>query len=126
MYLQSTQFNLHASNYIDDPADYPLVYGFSYSVGKKDYTASLSLGATSTVSHSSSMFPSGVVFCFLSVGDSHGAFSLSSTNVTSEAYKGTDMVAFASTVLTTNLNSALAASDPDKATQTINMVLSLS
>ena len=59
----------------------------------------------------------------MSVADSYGAFSLTSKNVTSEAYKGVDVVAFASTVLTTNLKSALAASDPDKATQTINMVL---
>ena len=118
---QATEFNIFASNFIDDPNDYPLAYQFSYSINAK-LTDTLSLGQSSSITHTSSMFPAGTIYCILHVSDIYDGYSISTANTTFVAYQGNDLYTFASSVLTSNLNTALSTSNSDKAMQTINMV----
>jgi len=97
------------------------MYQFSYSLNN-DVAISLSIGQPSTLTHSSSMFPSGLVYCFVVVSDIYNGASVTVANATSSPYQGANLFAFASTVLTANLGSAFSSSDSDKAMQTINMV----
>ena len=124
-----TTFTLASRDWIDDPTDYPLIFGFFYALNT-DIGVDFTISTFSEKSYTNTPLPAGLlsmnamVLCKGVIRDSMGAGITASQTafVASSASPGQDVSAVLSSVLETQLEKAFASSNNDAVMKSINVI----
>ena len=129
-YSMTTDFEFSVADWLDDVADLPLLYKFSYTLMNTG-TAYNSLCGFREITSAKTTLPSGKaaydnkIFGLAQISDSMGAISTTTQEVTVTIDTSVDMSAVIGAQLDTGLSSALESGDPDAANAMIGVLTTL-